>query len=85
MNDFGFYMYEGKGRKTEDILQVPNARHTLAVQKFYLFYTLVSPELGVCGSCTFNIKGYRLAFITAFRKHKHDIVMRLLEINIVII
>ena len=49
-------MYEGKGRKTEDILQVPNARHTPAVQKFCLFYTLVSPELGVRGSCTLILK-----------------------------
>ena len=37
MNDRGFYMYEGKGRKTEDILQVHNARHTFAVQKVCLF------------------------------------------------
>ena len=49
-------MYEEKGRKTENILQVPNARHTLAVQKFCLSYTLVSPDLGIFGSCIFILK-----------------------------
>ena len=42
-DDCGFYMYEEKGRKAEDILQVPNARHTqFAVQKFCFLHTSFS-------------------------------------------
>ena len=62
MNDCGLYMYEEKGRKTENILQVPNTRHTLADQKFCLFYTLVSPKLGICGSCILDIVSNKKCF-----------------------